>query len=314
MTLPDFFVIGAPKAGTTALHEALARHPQLYLSPVKEPKYFLCEGRPTGQRGPGDAHSAKEWVWRPRDYERLFADAPAGTLRGESTPFYLWSGDAHRRLAAACPDAKLIAVVRDPVERAYSNWTHLWCDGLEPERDFLAACEAEEQRAADGWAPFWRYLGMGRYGEQLADLRRYFPPERIHVLKYRQLVDTPAETIDRICRFLGVAEGQVSTVASSNMSHWVEPTPVNQALRVAIRTGAAAGAALPPGVWRAARRPLLAALHRGDAQRPRLDPEVRKVLVARYEEDVALLGELLEASFADWLNPVGRGTYATRRS
>src|SRR3954451_19207429 len=93
-TLPDFLVIGAPKAGSTALHDALARHPQLYASPVKEPKYFLTGDRPPDparQRGPGDAHSAREWVWRRAEYERLFADAPAGALRYESTPFYLWS-------------------------------------------------------------------------------------------------------------------------------------------------------------------------------------------------------------------------------
>ena len=65
--LPHFVIAGAPKAGTTALHAALATHPQLYLSPVKEPKYYLTDGRPPSrdrQRGPGDAHSAREWVWR----------------------------------------------------------------------------------------------------------------------------------------------------------------------------------------------------------------------------------------------------------
>lgn len=59
------------------------------------------------------------------------------------------------------PDARLVAIVRDPVDRAYSNWAHLWCDGLEPEADFRAAREAEPARAASGWAPFWRYLELG---------------------------------------------------------------------------------------------------------------------------------------------------------
>ena len=72
MPLPDFFVIGAPKAGTTALHAALDRHPQLFMSPVKEPKFFLCDGPPPQGGGPGDAHSYREWIWRPADYERLF--------------------------------------------------------------------------------------------------------------------------------------------------------------------------------------------------------------------------------------------------
>src|SRR4051794_23076721 len=108
MPLPDFLVIGAPKAGTTALHAALTRHPGLYLSPVKEPKFFLCDGerpRRAEHRGPGDAHSRREWVWHRDRYEALFAEAPAGALRGESTPFYLWDRAAHERIARTVPEA-----------------------------------------------------------------------------------------------------------------------------------------------------------------------------------------------------------------
>ena len=105
MALPDFVIIGAPKAGTTALHAALATHPQLFLSPVKEPKYFLCDGRPpAGQRGPGDAHSAREWIWRRAEYEALFDGAPPTALKGESTPFYLYDRGAHARLATVVPE------------------------------------------------------------------------------------------------------------------------------------------------------------------------------------------------------------------
>jgi hypothetical protein len=85
MALPDFLIIGSPKAGSTALHVALAQHPDLFLSNPKEPKFFMCDQEkpdPAHQRGPGDAHSAKEWVWDLAAYEKLFAGAPAGSLRG----------------------------------------------------------------------------------------------------------------------------------------------------------------------------------------------------------------------------------------
>ena len=228
MTMPDFIVMGAPKAGSTALHAALAGHPELFLSPVKEPKFFLCDNQPPPhQGGPGDAHSRQEWIWRREDYEDLFRDAPPGTLVGESTPLYLQDLDAHDRIARLAPDAKLIAVVRDPVDRAYSNWAHLWSDGLEPEADFLAACAAEDERQRRGWAPFWRYKGQGRYGEQLEHLYSVFPRDQVHVLRYRELVDEPQASIDAIATFLGVEPGLVGTVGSENVSTFVADTPVN---------------------------------------------------------------------------------------
>ena len=126
MALPDFLVIGAPKAGTTALHTALAAHPGLFMSPIKEPKFFLTDGPPPVRGGgPGDVQTYREHVWRRTDYEALFAGAPAGALRCESTPFYLYDHAAQRRIRELIPHAKMIVILRDPVERAHSNWTHL---------------------------------------------------------------------------------------------------------------------------------------------------------------------------------------------
>ena len=89
-----------------------------------------------------------------------------GALRLESTPFYLYLPAARRRIAEELPDARLLVVIRDPIDRAYSNWMHLWVDGLEPIGDFVDAWRAEDERVAAGWAPFWHYRRLGRYGEQ----------------------------------------------------------------------------------------------------------------------------------------------------
>jgi hypothetical protein len=151
----DVLIIGAPKAGTSALHAALAQHPQIYASPVKEPKYYMCwDAPPPAYRGPGDAHSNQEWMWRRADYEALFREAPEDAVRLESTPFNLYMRGARRRIAEELPEAKLIVIVRDPIDRAYSNWMHLWVDGLEPISDFVDAWHAEDSRVAAGWAPF----------------------------------------------------------------------------------------------------------------------------------------------------------------
>ena len=105
------------------------------------------------------------------------------------------------------PQAKLIAILRRSRDRAYSNWSHLWADGLEPISDFIEACAEEPRRIEAGWAPFWRYLEMGTYGKQLRHLGTFFPADQIHLIRYKSLVDEPRQTLDGICRFLGVARG-----------------------------------------------------------------------------------------------------------
>lgn len=312
--LPDFMVIGAPKAGTTALHAALAKHPEVFTSRPKEPKYWLCDDAPPpAWTGPGDAHSNQEWIWRRSDYEELFAAAGPGTLRGESTPFYLWSRGAHRRIAEAAPAVKLIAVVRDPVDRAYSNWMHLWSDGLEPVADFETAFDLQEERVRAGYAPFWRYRDLGRYGEQLAHLYRYVDRERVHVLRYRDLVDAPGEALDKVCAFLGISPGRVGAVPRDNAHAYVQPGWRPRVLGPVVRAGAWAGAFVPPEVWRRLSVPLIAQLSGpGVSHRPLLPPETRQRLVLRFAEDIALLSELTGEDFSDWLSPASRGSYDQR--
>jgi hypothetical protein len=314
MPLPDFFLIGAPKAGTTALHAALATHPQLSMSRVKEPKFFLGDGAPPVRpAGPGDAHSVQEHVWRRDDYEALWDDRP-GALRGESTPFYLSNAAALDRIAAAVPDARLIAVLRHPVDRAYSNWAHLWADGLEPLSEFLAACAAEDRRMAEGWAPFWRYLGLGRYGEQLEAVLDRFPREHVHVLRYRDLVDEPINALNGICGFLGVEADAVMDVPSENVSTYVPPSTTTKVLQAAVRSGASIGRYLPPQVWRKASAPLLSALQRSGGHRPELSAGVRARLLEGFADDIAVLERMTGQSFDDWRVHSAEGTYSVRRS
>jgi Sulfotransferase family len=311
---PDALIIGAPKAGTSALHAALAQHPQIDASPVKEPKYFMCwDAPPPAYRGPGDRHSNQEWIWRREAYEALFRGAPEEAVRLESTPFYLYAPNARRRIAEELPAAKLIIIVRDPIDRAYSNWMHLWVDGLEPISDFQAAWRAEDSRVAAGWAPFWHYRRLGRYGEQLADLLSRVERERILVLRYWQVVSQPNETLNRTSRFLGIAEDQVTSIPPDNARPFVEPGARTSVLGRVIRAGAAAGTYLPPGVWRQASEPLVRLLQRGGPiQRPKLAAEQRKALLGGCTDDISLLEQTLGESFDDWRSAEGRGSFAER--
>ncbi|MGH1562085.1 sulfotransferase family protein [Mumia sp. DW29H23] len=311
---PDALLVGAPKAGTSALHAALALHPQVFSSRPKEPKYYMCaDAPPPAYRGPGDAHSQQEWIWRREDYEGLFAGAPGDAVRLESTPFYLYLRNARRRIAEELPDAKLVAVVRDPVDRAYSNWMHLWSDGLEPVSDFVEAFGCEQERIAAGWAPFWHYRRLGLYGAQLEDLYRHVDGERILVLRYRDLVQAPVATLDRVCLFLGLEPGLVTEIPRDNSRPYVAPGTVQDLAARAVRVGARAGAYLPPQVWRRASRPLVSAMQwRGDTTRPTLDREARSALVETYLDDIDLLEKVTGQRFDDWRGAEGKGAFASR--
>ena len=305
MALPDFFVAGAPKAGTTALHAALARHPSLYLSAVKEPKFFLTDGPPPTQGGPGDAKTYREHIWRRADYEALFAAAPAGLLRGESTPFYLYSHAAQRRIRALIPDAKLIIVLRDPVERAHSNWTHMWSAGLDPIDDFVAACAAEDSRVAGGWADFWHYTRLGMYGRQLEHLYSVFPREQVLLFRYRSLVTDPAWLLDTVCGFLGVEQGVLTEVPRENVTAHPRPTYRHRSVARILRAGSTLATALPDRLGSSLTDWLEWILQADALPRQPLTWEHRQAMLPRFEADVRLLESLTGEDFGDWLAPRG---------
>ncbi|MGH3300743.1 MAG: sulfotransferase family protein [Streptosporangiaceae bacterium] len=303
MALPDFFVAGAPKAGTTALHAALARHPELYLSAVKEPKFFLADGPPPAQGGPGDAKTRREHVWRRADYEALFDPAPPGTLRGESTPFYLYSHAAQQRIKALVPQARMILVLRDPVERAHSNWTHLWSAGLDPIDDFVRACDAEDRRVAAGWADFWHYKRLGLYGRQLRYLYSVFPAAQVLLLRYRDLVGDPPGTLDRICAFLGVSQGLIPDLPRENVTAHPDQTRRHRRLSRVLRAGSAVTNALPGHPAKNAIDKLEGSLQQGAAPRRPLTWSQRQALIPFFEADVRLLEEVTGEDCSGWLQP-----------
>src|SRR5260370_17891724 len=109
----------------------------------------MTGGPPPAEGGPGDVKTYREHIWRRSDYEAMFDAAPPATLKGESTPFYLYSRDAQRRIRELIPDARLIVVLRDPVDRAHTIWTNHSSSELDPLGDFLMSCPRTHVRISD---------------------------------------------------------------------------------------------------------------------------------------------------------------------
>ncbi len=218
-------------------------------------------------------------------------------LRGESTPFYLYRRDAQRRIRDLVPDARLIIILRDPVERAHSNWTHLWSSGLDPVGDFVQACGEEETRIAAGWADFWHYLALGRYGEQLEHLYTVFPRDQVLVFRYRTLLEQPATALNRICAFLRVPQGIVTEVPKENVTAHPDLTLRHRALSAALRIGHAIPGVPTEGLERM--------LQQDSPPRRPLTWAERRALIPRFEADIRLLERVTGEDFSDWLQPRG---------
>jgi hypothetical protein len=204
MPLPNLFIIGAPKCGTTSLHRYLDQHPRISMSAVKEPKFFLTDGARPHHHGPGDDRADRAYVVRRDTYEALF-EYPSGPggYAGESTPYYLWDRDAAPRIRALVPEARLVVVLREPTLRAYSNWADLREQGRE-KLDFASAMAAEEERRRLDWEPFWLYRELGLYGRQLTRLFTVFPREQVKVLLAEDLAEAPDGPVAEVFAFLGL--------------------------------------------------------------------------------------------------------------
>jgi hypothetical protein len=303
VALPDFLLIGAPKSGTTALHVALSQHPALFMSRIKEPKYFCFDGPPPPARGPGDGATYRAAIWRRDDYERLFDEAPVGAVRGESTTLYLRNAEAISRIHKEIPHARLIAVLRDPIDRAHSNWTHLHSAGLEPESDFRRACAQEDRRLAAGWAQFWGYLSQGRYGEQLEHLYTVFPPDQVLLLMYRDLRERPNQTLDKVCDFLGVATGAVEKVPAANVTTQTSHSRVNNALRSVVRYASSIDERLPGPLRRVVSARAERLLQREQGMRSPLTSDERAALIPEFDADITLLESITKQHFDHWRDP-----------
>jgi len=301
MQLPNFFIIGAAKAGTTALYDMLAQHPEIYMSQVKEPRFFATVGEPPLYPGPAGDFLRRVTVWRPHEYAMLFAGVTDQRAIGEASAIYMRLPLAAQRIRQSLPKSRLIAILRQPAERAYSNYTFMRQHGIEPESSFEAALSQEDARAQAGWYPGIYYQKNGYYHAQLTDYYALFPREQIKVVLHEDLRDTPQALLRDLFRFLDVAENFAPEIRRSN----VTLTPKNRRLHQLAThpTQVEERAKFLPAF---AQRTLVSGLQRVDSQfnlapPPLLDPETRACLTEEYREDILKLQELIGRDLSLWL-------------
>ena len=297
MRLPDFIIIGAAKCGTTSLYHYLNQHPEIYMSPRGEPSFFAHEGQQLDFKGPGD----DEWnfITDISDYKLLFADAPIRAAIGEVSPRYLFFEQSHRRIAHYIPEARLVVILRHPVDRAYSHFLMNRRRGCEPESDFRRAIQKEIERAKRGWGWDWRYIGAGLYSEQLQRYYRAFSREQIKVFLYHELKETPGRLFQELFHFLEVGDSFKPNMSTQHRSAFAPHSYLLQALLR--NTGpfmSIANRLLPPRILKGFKKVITTL----NATQPEtLSKEAKQELFERYfEDDCAKLESMIKRDLSGW--------------
>jgi hypothetical protein len=244
---------------------------------------------------------ARHWIRTAHDYEALFAEAEGRTAIGEVSPVYLQARSAPAKIKVMYPEIKLIAILREPVSRAYAHFMGRRRDGLERRADFAEVAREELAMPLPDDVAFGHYLGCGRYHHFLRGYFDAFPREQIRVYLYDDLQANAEALVANLFQFLGVDPSVRPDMRTRYGRTGIPANPVARfvwARSVSVRT------ALRPWLPRAV-RDLVAPVFTRSLARPALDPALRRQLREVFRDDLARLEQLLERDLSHWMAPTG---------
>jgi hypothetical protein len=290
--LPNFIIIGAAKAGTTALYWYLEEHPDVFMSPVKETNYFAYGVDGGGNLLYGDPDVHRFPIKTLAEYEQLFARSDGARAVGEASPIYLESPQAPARIRDQLPGVRLVCSIRQPVDRAYSDYLmYLRRRGrrFDPEQQLTPSAE---------WAqPDSRWMQVSRYYDQLSRYFAVFPRDQIHVMLFDDLKANPAGAVQQVYRWLGV---DPNFVPDLNTPHAMGGLPASRFLE-GLFTTSAISKAVRPLVPRQATNWVKRLRSRNLRKAPPLPLDLRQQLTRPLHEDIRKTAELLGRSLDHWL-------------
>jgi hypothetical protein len=296
---PNFFILGAPKCGTTALFEYLRSHPAIFLPQVKEPHFFATD------LGSYPAIKSLD------AYHSLFQDArPDQTRVGEASVYYLRSTTAAANIRQYQPDARLIAMFRNPVDMLHSFHSQLLYVAEETEEDFEAAWRLQERRARGLDLPpgsrgafLLQYREMGRFGSQTQRVLASFPAGQLKVILFDDFGADPKRVYDDVIAFLGLPGDDRAEFPRINENKRARVTWLRNFLRKPPPVVRNAYRSVKQTVGGARMDALKSAIVRRNTVREHrspLSPAFRAELIEEFREEVALLASLLDRDLGHW--------------
>jgi len=280
---PNFFIVGAAKAGTTSLYDGLSRHPDVFVSRPKEPHYFTQANPPYDLRW----HFAS-YIDR-QQYLRLFEASGGFRAIGEASTSYLWHPEVAYRIRKQGPDARILISLRDPVERAYSHYLMHVREGIQ-NRGFYDALVEDMKRTEEAWAISHVYVGKGCYASQVRRYLEAFGSDRVKVILFDDLKRAPEVKLQEVAQFLGLDPAPIARIDAARVRNpyrasrgrWAEFLIGNKLSRM-IET------VVPGRLGSFIYEHFL--LKR--AAKPPMDPRARELLMEIYDPEIAALENLL---------------------
>ncbi len=297
MTLPNFFIIGAPRSGTTSLYHYLRHHPDVYMSPKKEPSFYFLEGVADKLKGNGTRGWLKTCATTRKAYLALFEDVTTEKAVGEASVVYLSSEKAPAAIHRDVPDAKLFAILRHPVEQAYASYMGFRLAGREPAATFREALECEPSRMAENWQ-FGGYRRTGLYCRQLKRYYALFDREQIRIFLFEDFKEDPTAVVQDILATLDVDTSFVpdtsvrhnpTGVIRNPLAHfvWTRSRPIRSGLRNYL-----------PQTLRDWAFPFFT---QSGVVKPPMPEEIKQELLEFFRPDIEGLQDLIDRDLSHWL-------------
>lgn len=295
--MPHFLIIGVARSGTTALHSYLRQSPQVFMPWLKEPNFFAYRDKALAVQGPG-ADFINNSVTRLADYQALFAEAPPGAICGEASPLYLYEPDAPRNIRELVPEARLVCIVRNPIEQAFSHYLYARKLRVETLESFAEALQREDERAAAGWQPLFGYSRFARFAEQLDRYLALFPREQVLLLTYDRFLVEPQAVVSDIMGHIGGDPSFRPDMSDRPNSGGVPRHAALQDFIMKPNPVTGLFARMIPLALRRAMRDRVAALNtrHGDT----MPAEARAILTARLTAEIDRLEALLGQDLQHW--------------
>ncbi len=293
----NFIIIGAVKAGTSSVYKYLQEHPDIYMSPVKEPKFFQWDGETRRFSTELDDKIYHQAIKTFDEYKKLFSEVKNETVIGEASVSYLYNKKVPERIYRRFPDIKLMAILRHPADRAFSHYLHTKWLGHEP-LSFPEALAQENNRIESNWGPSWHYKSQGFYYEQIERYQSLFDKHNFKICLYDSLQKDSSSFLKDVCRYLDV---NPNFVFNTDIKHNINPFPKNKLLYQITSQPNVIKDTFKNLLPKDLRTKWITFIKKKNSFKPQLDPNLRQELTAEYREDILKLQDLIDQDLSSWL-------------